>query len=326
MENKNYENNLDSFLSIFDAEIESLILAKSRISDNYLMAAELIAKANKVILSGIGKSGLIARKIAATLSSYNISAVFLHPVEALHGDIGIVQEKDVVILLSKSGSTEEIIRLVPFIKSRNAKIISIVTNLNSFLSTNSDITLEASITQEACPFNLAPTSSTTVSLAIGDAIAIIASQIRNFSQEDFSKTHPLGAIGKTISLKVKDIMKSGKDLPVIYNDSTFKELIIEISGKALGCIVIIDEQSNLLGFVTDGDIRRALQSDKDVNLLKASQIMSKNPVTVHDDAFIEVAIALMESRESQINSLVVLNSMGKVVGVLRLHDIIRSGI
>lgn len=326
MEKVNFENNIKNFVSIFNAEIESLILAKSKISDNYLLAAEVIAKANKVILSGIGKSGIIARKIAATLSSYNISAVFLHPVEALHGDIGIVQENDVMILLSKSGGTEEIVRLVPFIKSRKAKIISIVSNLNSFLSSHSDIVLEASITHEACPFNLAPTSSTTVSLAIGDAISIVASQIRNFSQEDFSQTHPLGTIGQKVSLRLKDIMKRGPELPIIYDDADFKELIIEISKKALGCIVIADKKMNLLGFITDGDIRRALQSDRDINTIKASEIMTKKPVTIHDDAYVEVAIALMESRESQINSLVVIDKKERVVGVVRLHDIVRSGI
>jgi arabinose-5-phosphate isomerase len=326
MEKMEYKNNIENFNAIFDSEIESLILAKSKIGDNYLQAAEMIAKANKVILSGIGKSGLIARKIAATLSSYNISAVFLHPVEALHGDIGIIQENDVVILLSKSGSTDEIIKLIPFIKSRNAKIIAIQTALKSYLASNADILLEASITKEACPYNLAPTSSTTVSLAIGDALAIAASQIRNFTQEDFSKTHPLGSIGKKVLLKVRDVMKSGTDLPIIINDATFKNLIIEISRKALGCIIITNREMNLLGFVTDGDIRRALQSDNDLSEISASDIMTRNPVTIQQDAFLEVAVSLMESRESQINSLVVLDDKKKVVGILRLHDIIRSGI
>lgn len=326
MEKSSFINTKENILQIFDAEIESLILAKSKISDNYLLAADYVANGNKIILSGIGKSGIIAKKIAATLSSYNISAVFLHPVEALHGDIGIIQENDVVILLSKSGSTDEIIRLVPFIKSRNAKIISIVSNMNSFLSHNSDIVLEASITREACPFNLAPTSSTTVSLAIGDAIAIAAAKIRKFSQEDFSKTHPLGSIGKKISLKVKDVMRTGDELPILFNDASFKEIAIEVSKKSLGCLIIADNSMGLLGFITDGDIRRALQTDKEIGSMKASDIMTNHPVTVQEDSFIEVAIALMESRESQINSLVVLNNENKVTGILRLHDIIRSGI
>jgi arabinose-5-phosphate isomerase len=163
-------------------------------------------------------------------------------------------------------------------------------------------------------------------LAIGDALAIVASQIRNFTQEDFSKTHPLGSIGKKVLLKVRDIMKSGTDLPIIINDATFKNLIIEISRKALGCIIITNREMNLLGFVTDGDIRRALQSDKDLSEISASDIMTRNPVTIQQDAFLEVAVSLMESRESQINSLVVLDDKKKVVGILRLHDIIRSGI
>ncbi|OGU56979.1 MAG: hypothetical protein A2X64_11050 [Ignavibacteria bacterium GWF2_33_9] len=326
MRKANFDNDVKNFVKIFDAEIESLILAKSKVSDNYILAAECIAKSNKVVLSGIGKSGIIAKKIAATLSSYNISSVFLHPVEALHGDIGILQENDVVMLLSKSGTTDEIIRLIPYIKNRNAKIISIVTKVNSFLARNSDIVLEAAITHEACPFNLAPTSSTTVSLAIGDSIAIVASQIKNFSLTDFSKTHPLGTIGQKISLKVSDLMISGKDLPYIVDDTSFRELIIKISKYAMGCIVIVDNKFNLLGIVTDGDIRRALQSEKDINTLNASDIMTQKPVTVHSDAYVEVAIALMESRESQINSLVVTDRKEKVVGIIRLHDIIRRGI
>lgn len=317
---------LDFISKIFDTEIQSLILAKSRISDNFIEAARLIANSNKVILSGIGKSGIIARKIAVTLASYNISAIFLHPVEALHGDIGIIQENDVVILLSKSGSTDEIVRLVPFIKSRNAKIISIINNINSFLSSNSDIVLEALITEEACIFGIAPTSSTTVSLVIGDVIAITAAKIKGITIKDFSKTHPLGNIGRKISLQVKDVMHPLNKLSIVNSEVSLKDTIISISQMGLGCTVVADTDNTLLGFITDGDIRRALQKNDEIRQLRAMDVMTTNPITINQDEYLDVALSIMENRQSQINSLVVTDEKNKVVGVIRLHDIVRSGI
>lgn len=311
---------------LFDTEIDSLILAKTKIGDNFIEAAQLVAQANKVILSGIGKSGLIARKIAATLSSYNISGVFLHPVEALHGDIGIIQANDVVILISKSGSTEEIVRLVPFIKSRNAKIISIVNNPNSFLAYNSDVVLESAITSEACLFGIAPTSSTTVTLVIGDVISVAAAKLKNITIKDFSKTHPLGSIGKQITLQVKDSMHRWDKLAIVSPHTTLRETIIEISQKGLGCAVVINENKKLAGFITDGDIRRALQRNEEIKNLTASDIMTKNPITITQNEYLDVALSIMENRQSQINSLVVLDENSDVVGVIRLHDIVRSGI
>ncbi len=317
---------LDFIENIFETEIQSLILAKSRISDNFLKAAQLIAQSNKVVLSGIGKSGLIARKIGATLASYNISAIFLHPVEALHGDIGIIQDNDVVILLSKSGSTEEIVRLVPFIKSRNAKIISIVNNTNSYLANNSDIVLEALITQEACIFGIAPTSSTTVTLVIGDVLAITAAKIKGVTIKDFSKTHPLGNIGLKINLQVKDVMHTIEKLALVQAETSFKETIIKISQKGLGCAVVVDNQMNLVGFITDGDVRRALHKNDEIKNLKAADVMTRNPITINQNEYVDVALSIMENRQSQINSLVICDNHNKVVGVVRLHDIVRSGI
>ena len=322
MENANL---MIDFANIFDIEIASLILAKSKINGNYQIAAQLIANSNKVILSGIGKSGLIAKKIAATLSSYNISAVFLHPVEALHGDIGIIQHNDVVILLSKSGSTEEVVRLVPFIKSRNAKIISIITNTKSFLGHNSDIVLEASIEREACPFDVAPTSSTTVALVIGDALAISAALIKGVTLQDFSKTHPLGTIGKTISLQVKDIMHTNSNIPLINESTFFKDAIIEISKKKLGCVLVIDNFGELLGIITDGDVRRTLQKYDEIKNIKVIDIMNPNPVTIKQDIYLDVALSIMENRDSQINVLPVVDDGNKPIGVVRLHDIMLSG-
>jgi arabinose-5-phosphate isomerase len=316
---------LQDFANVFDIEIESLILAKSKIGENYQSAAELIANSNKVILSGIGKSGLIAKKIAATLSSYNLSAVFLHPVEALHGDIGIIQHNDVVIFVSKSGSTDEIVRLVPFIKSRNAKIISIITNTKSYLGANSDIVLEAAIEREACPFGVAPTSSTTVALVIGDAIAIEAALISKVTIQDFSRTHPLGTIGKTLTLQVKDIMHTNSNIPIIKNDAFFKDAIIEISKKKLGCVLVVNNLDELVGIITDGDVRRTLQKFDEIRNIKVSDIMNNQPVTIKEDIYLDVALSIMENRESQINVLPVVDESKKPIGVIRLHDIILSG-
>ncbi|HOV91819.1 MAG TPA: KpsF/GutQ family sugar-phosphate isomerase [Candidatus Kapabacteria bacterium] len=316
---------LQDFANVFDIEIESLILAKSKIGENYQSAAELIANSNKVILSGIGKSGLIAKKIAATLSSYNLSAVFLHPVEALHGDIGIIQHNDVVIFVSKSGSTDEIVRLVPFIKSRNAKIISIITNTKSYLGANSDIVLEAAIEREACPFGVAPTSSTTVALVIGDAIAIEAALISKVTIQDFSRTHPLGTIGKTLTLQVKDIMHTNSNIPIIKNDAFFKDAIIEISKKKLGCVLVVNNLDELVGIITDGDVRRTLQKFDEIRNIKVSDIMNDQPVTIKEDIYLDVALSIMENRESQINVLPVVDESKKPIGVIRLHDIILSG-
>ncbi len=318
--------NLDFISQIFDTEIQSLILAKSKISDNFLVASQLIANANKVVLSGIGKSGIIARKIAVTLASYNISAIFLHPVEALHGDIGIIQENDVVILLSKSGSTDEIVRLLPFIKSRNAKIISIVNNINSYLANNSDVVLEALITKEACLFGIAPTSSTTVTLVIGDVIAVTAAKMKGITIKDFSKTHPLGNIGRTISLQVKDAMHTIDKLSIMNKETTLKDAIISISQMGLGCGVVVDSDLLLIGFITDGDIRRALHNIDEIRNLRAYDVMTKNPITINQNEYLDVALSIMENRQSQINSLVVTDDNNKVVGVIRLHDIVRSGI
>ncbi len=320
------ENNIKGIKELFNIQINSLILAESKISDHYLKAAELIANANKIILSGIGKSGLIARKLAATLSSYTISAVFLHPVEALHGDIGIVQEDDVIIMLSKSGNTEEIIRLIPYIKSRNAKIISIVSNVDSALANNSDIVLDASITQEACLFGLAPTSSTTVSLVIGDVISVFAAKLKKITVKDLSKTHPLGSIGRQTLVKVKDIMHSGNRIPLVKPNDSLKNSIIEITEKGLGCAAVVDDEKKIKGFITDGDLRRALMKNEDLSALNATMIMTENPITISPDEFLEQAIAIMENRSSQINSLVVCNENREVVGIVRLHDIINDSI
>ncbi|MCL5991620.1 MAG: KpsF/GutQ family sugar-phosphate isomerase [Bacteroidetes bacterium] len=311
---------------IFDLNISSLILAKSNITAEYAKAVGILSKSKKIIVTGVGKSGLVAKKIAATLSSIGFKSFFLHPVEALHGDIGLVENGDCCILLSKSGTSEDIIRLIPYLKSRNVKLIAIVGNSNSFLAYNSDVIINGAVEKEACPYNVTPTTSTLTALAIGDALAISLMLHNNIKITDFAKNHPLGQIGKNLTLKVKDLMHKGLALPIIKSKSLFKDSIIEISNKKLGCICVIDDNQKLIGIITDGDVRRMLQEFDDIRNLKVDDVMTKDPVTVGTDAFLNEALSIMEQRDSQINVLPVVDADKKCVGVIRVHDIIRSGI
>lgn len=317
---------IDEGKRVIGEEMKSLERVSSSIDERFFEAVKMIAGASKLIVSGVGKSGMIAHKIAATFSSIGIPALFMHPVDALHGDLGIVCEDDVALLLSKSGSTDDIVRLVPYLRSRKAKLIAIVGNTDSFLSEAADVSLDASVEKEACPFNQAPTSSAVAALAIGDALAMTCMEVNGFTLEDFSKLHPLGQIGRNITLKVKDVMHSGNDLPVVSGKSSFRDAVIEITNKRLGCVCICDWEKRLLGILTDGDVRRVLHEHEDLRGLNISSIMTTNPVTVSPEAFLSEAMALMESRESQISVLPVVDSERKCAGVVRIHDIIRSGI
>lgn len=310
---------------VFQEEIDSIINAKERIDNQFIEAIKLISGANKVVLSGVGKSGLIARKIAATLSSIGCSATFLHPVEALHGDIGLVQKEDVAILLSKSGTTDELNKLIPYLKFRGAKIISILGKVNSTIGNYSDVVLDASVEKEACPFNLAPTSSSTLALVYGDALAMAVMKVRNTTLEDFSRLHPLGLIGKSITIKVSDIMHKGNSIPLISPESKFKDAIIEISNKNLGCVCVHTPQSELLGIITDGDVRRVFQKTENISDILVKDVMTKNPIRILAESYLQEAIALMENRDSEISVLPVVSDDNKIMGVIRLHDIVRSG-
>lgn len=311
---------------VLNEEIKSLVRIKDRIDENFANAVVLIANAHKLVVSGVGKSGMIARKIAATFSSIGISAAYLDPVDALHGDIGFVQENDVVILLSKSGSTSEIVKLIPYLKARNSKIIAITGNMNSYLAMNSDIALDASVSNEACPYNLAPTSSTLVALALGDALAMTIIKYKNISLADISRLHPLGQIGKNFQLSVRDIMHTNSALPIIKLGESFKDAVIEITNKKIGCVCVVDEHGVLKGIITDGDVRRVLQKYDDIRGLKVNDVMTKNPIVISPDANLAEAISLMERRESQISVLPVVDEQNKCIGVIRVHDIILSGV
>lgn len=315
----------EEFKRIIQEEVNSLLKVKDRIDDNFNKAVELLINAKKIIISGVGKSGIIARKIAGTFASIGLEAHYIHPVDALHGDIGIVRKDDIVILLSKSGSTEEIIRLVPFLKSRKAKMIALASK-DSYLSQQADVFLDCSIEKEACPLNIVPTSSAIVTMAVGDALALCLMQIKNITLDDFTRQHPLGQIGRNNILQVQDIMHKNKQLPIVTKEVPFKNVIVEITNKNLGCCCVVDSNMKLIGIITDGDVRRAFQKFDDIRNLKAEDVMTVKPISILPNVLLGEALARMEHRTNQINVLPVVDSDNKCIGVIRLHDIVRSEI
>lgn len=309
-----------------DESLKSLEILKGKFGNSFVDAVKLISTSNKVFVSGIGKSGLIAHKIAATFSSVGIPSFFLHPVEALHGDIGMVGKGDIAVLLSKSGTTDEIIHILPHLKIRKVKTIAIVSNIDSFLGNHADIVLDGFVERESCPFNIAPTTSSLVALAIGDAIAVCVMKLNGFTVNDFAKNHPLGQIGRNISMTVGDVMHKGKALPVIYYNADFRNGLIEMTNKSLGCVCAVDNEGILKGIITDGDVRRTLHKTDNIHGMKVRDIMTANPVTAMKTMHLGEALSVMENRKSQINVLPVVNRQKKCIGVIRLHDIVRSGL
>ncbi len=292
-------------------------------------AVELLAHCQgKVILAGVGKSGIVARKIAATLTSTGTLAVYLHPADALHGDIGIVSAKDVAIVLSNSGETDELVAMLPYLKSRQVAIIALVGNLRSTLARNADVVLDAAVDKEACPFNLAPTTSTTVALSIGDALAMTLIQVKGLTPEDFALNHPAGRLGKRLTLRVRDLMHTDVETPTVSPQATWIEVLSTISQGGLGAVNVVDDSGHLVGIITDGDLRRLLQKikQKDLETLTASSMMTPNPVVVSPDLLAYHALQLMENRPSQISLLPVVDGQQHCVGLIRLHDIVRSGL
>jgi arabinose-5-phosphate isomerase len=278
-----------------------------------------IARRNRVIVTGIGKSGIIARKIAATLRSTGTPAHYLHPAEAVHGDLGMLAHKDTVIVLSASGETEELLRLLPLLKRMADKLITFCGNPESTLAKASDVVLDTSVTSEACPNNLAPTASTTVMLALGDALALDVSSRRGWKPEDFAQLHPGGRLGKRLA-KVGDLMHRDDALPRVTAATPMPEVIYEMSRKKLGMTTVVDGDGGLLGMISDGDLRRLLERDGGKALKHAAgEIMNAHPVTVDPEAFASSALALME--EKKITSLIVTSKRGRAEGVLHLHDL-----
>lgn len=282
----------------------------------------------KVILTGVGKSGIVAQKIAATLTSTGTLAIYLHPCDALHGDFGIVTRDDVVIMLSNSGETDELIGLLPHLKLRQVPIIAIIGNLKSTLARQATVALDASVDREACPLNLAPTTSTTVALAIGDALAMTLMQMKGLTAEDFAFNHPAGRLGKRLTLRVADLMHGGTDYPKLSPAAGWVDLLCTLSQGGFGAVNVVDKYDYLLGVITDGDLRRWIRKTQSTewDTLTAGHIMTPDPVVVTPDLLAYDALKLMEERESQISILPVVDAEQRSIGILRLHDIVRSGL
>ena len=282
----------------------------------------------KVVILGVGKSGIIGQKIAATLTSTGTAALYLHPSDALHGGLGIVQQDDVVIVLSNSGETDEIVGMLPHLKNRGVAIIAIVGNLNSTLANRADAVLDASVDQEACPLNLAPTTSTTVALAIGDALAMTVMKVKGLTTDDFAVNHPAGRIGKRLTLRVADLMHTNGENPTIATGSSWVEVVRAISKGGLGAVCVVDPQGRLAGIITDGDLRRAIEHTNSDELAKltSDDFMTRQPAVATQDLLAFDALRLMEDRPSQISVLPVVDEDQNCVGLIRVHDIVRSGL
>ena len=307
---------------IIDNEANAISNLKARLDDDFAEVVELILE-NKgnLVFSGIGKSAIIAQKIVATMNSTGTTAVFMHAADAIHGDLGMVREGDIVVILSKSGETPEIKVLVPLIKLRGNKIVAMVGNRQSYLASQADYILDVTVDEEAVPGSLAPTSSTTAQLVMGDALALILMRCRGFSTEDFAKFHPGGALGKQLYLRVKDLYVNN-ERPEVGPDDNLTRVIIEMTHKRLGATVVM-ENERLLGIITDGDLRRMLMKYPNIEQVKASQIMTSNPKTIDTEAL--VVDALHKMRENSITQLPVVHE-GKYLGIIHLHDILKEGI
>lgn len=295
------------------------------LDDNFNTACELILNCQgRVIVTGMGKSGHIGCKIAATLASTGTPSFFVHPGEASHGDLGMITGKDVVIALSNSGETAEVVTLIPLLKRMNTPLISITANRNSTLSESGDANLHIGVEKEACPLGLAPTSSTTAQLVLGDALAIALLEERGFSSDDFAFSHPGGSLGRRLLLKVNDIMHTGEDIPSVLSGSSLREALLEVTQKRLGMTAVTNDQNQLLGIFTDGDLRRALDQDASPNEITIDQVMTPDCTTVSKDILAAECLQIMEDKK--INALIVTDDKNQPVGALNMHDLLKAGV
>jgi len=317
-------NHINSAKRTLDIESKALTKLAANLDQKFSNLCEVILRSKgKIITLGVGKSGHIAQKISATLSSTGSPSYFIHATEALHGDIGVISKNDSVLILSHSGESKEIIDLIPSLKNIGCKIFSFTGPTESTIAKSTDINISTEVDKEACPLDLAPTSSTTAALALGDALAIALLESRKFSPQDFAKSHPGGKLGKKLTLKVKDIMSKGKDFPFVSPNTLLSKALVEISNKGLGMVAVIDKKK-LKGVFTDGDLRRTIGSKKDIHKTKISLVMSKNVKTIQQSSLASKAIETME--KNNIYVLIVLDSKKIPVGVLRMHDLMQSGL
>jgi len=316
---------------VFDIEIEALQAVRARLDAQFDSACELIKGCQgRIVVTGMGKSGHIGNKIAASLASTGTPAFFVHPGEASHGDLGMITPQDLVIALSNSGTTPEILSIVPIVKRMGVKLVSLSGNPDSELALASDAHLDVSIKREACPHNLAPTASTTAALAMGDALAVAILQSRGISADDFARTHPGGALGKRLLLYVSDIMHTGDDVPLVAEDASFKEVLLEMTSKSLGMTGVLDRSNKLAGIFTDGDLRRALAGTIDSDQTRAHEVMTRTPYVVGPDTLAAEVVKTMREHALHgphaINSVFITDQENRVLGALNTHDLLRAGV
>lgn len=311
---------------VLDIESQGILSLIDRLDENFVRAVDLLFDCKgKVVVTGLGKSGLICHKIAATLSSTGTPALFLHAGDAIHGDLGMIMKGDAVLAVSNSGETDEILKLLPIIRRFGLKLIVITGNPNSTLSRAADVVLNAAVKEEACPMGLSPTASTTAALAMGDALAVVLLEKKGFKEEDFALRHPGGILGRKLLLLVEDLMHRDAEVPLVSEETPIKEALLEITSKRLGVTGVIDGQGNLAGVITDGDLRRGLESKGDIFDLKAKDLMGHNPKTISADALAVHAVEVME--EYSITSLFILeNGRRRPLGIVHLHDLLKAGI
>ncbi|WP_305072526.1 KpsF/GutQ family sugar-phosphate isomerase [Propionivibrio sp.] len=304
-------------------EADAVLALSSRINGAFLRALSLILNCRgRVIVSGMGKSGHIGRKIAATLASTGTPAFFVHPAEASHGDLGMITADDVVIGISNSGESAELLNIVPSIKRQGAKLIAMTGNEKSTLSRDADVHLDAGVAQEACPLNLAPTASTTAALALGDALAVALLDARGFGAEDFARSHPGGSLGRRLLTRMRDVMRTGEAIPVIAPEASIAEAIREITRGTIGMAVVISPERQVLGIFTDGDLRRAVLKHPDLSRLTVRDVMTANPRTMNPDKLAAEAVEMME--KYKINQIPVVDEAGCLIGALNMHDLFQA--
>ena len=320
---RNPANPIDLAREVLLTEARAVEALAQRLDDSFPLAVDLILQCRgRVVVSGMGKSGHIGRKIASTLASTGTPAFFMHPGEASHGDLGMITAQDVVLALSNSGESDELLAIIPLLKRLGAKLVSMTGNPKSTLAKEADIHLDASVAREACPLGLAPTASTTAALALGDALALALLDARGFSEEDFARAHPGGALGRQLLLHVSDVMRSGDGIPKVSQGAYLSAALLEMSRKGLGMTAIVDAHDKPIGIFTDGDLRRAFENGVDVASTIIEQIMHRNPRTILPSRLAAEAVELMDSHK--INGLLVVDEHGTLVGALNMHDLLKA--
>jgi arabinose-5-phosphate isomerase len=319
-----HEKVLESARKVLRIEGDAIEALRSRLGEEFAVAVDLLKTCSgRIVFAGMGKSGLVCRKIAATFASTGTPSLFLHPAEGGHGDLGMLARGDVLVAVSNSGETQELIRLLPAVKRLGIPIISMTGGLSSTLAARADIVLDISVAEEACPLNLAPTASTTVTIALGDALAVALLEARGFTEDDFALFHPVGALGRRL-LTVSEIMHVGDEIPRVNLGTTMREALFEITSKQLGFTTVQDGDDRLLGIITDGDLRRSLEKGSDPLSLTAGEVMTHSPKVLNAEALAAKALQLMES--NKITSLVIVEHDNRVAGVIHMHDILKAGI